>query len=94
MPRPNAAQLAYGSATVVFATVALLLLSRATTGPGIALIGVASLLLGLLVVLTMPVASRRRARATRPAAPVPAHNDAIRVPAAHVSAGADTRIGS
>ncbi|MEU8525113.1 MULTISPECIES: hypothetical protein [Streptomyces] len=94
MPRPNAAQLAYGSATVVFSTVALLLLSRATTGAGIALIGVASLLLGLLVVLTMPVAARRRTRASRAAAPVPAQDETIRVPAAHVGAGADTRIGS
>ncbi|WP_406861181.1 hypothetical protein ABZO31_12255 [Streptomyces sp. HUAS MG47] len=85
MPRPNAAQLAYGSATVVFATVALLLLSRATTGPGIALIGVTSLLLGLLVVLTMPVAAARRSRAHRAAAADAAgraENAEIRVPAA------------
>ncbi|MFG2332279.1 hypothetical protein ACGFMM_21955 [Streptomyces sp. NPDC048604] len=83
MPRPNAAQLAYGSATVVFATVALLLLSRATTGPGIALIGVTSLLLGLLVVVTMPVAARRRARAAGEAgAAARAQNAEIRVPAA------------
>ncbi|MEE1752288.1 hypothetical protein [Streptomyces sp. SP18CS02] len=64
MPRPNAAQLAYGSATVVFATVAMLLLSRTTTGPGIALIGLAALLLGLLVALTLPVS---RPRTTAPA---------------------------
>ncbi|WP_418957316.1 hypothetical protein [Streptomyces tritici] len=82
MPRPNAAQLAYGAATVVFATVALLLLSDATTGPGIALIGVASLLLGLLVVLTLPLGARRRARAHRAQAPATGRNEEIRVPAA------------
>ncbi|MFC8920608.1 hypothetical protein ACGF5F_12765 [Streptomyces sp. NPDC047821] len=60
MPRPTAAQLAYGSATVVFATVAMLLMSRTTTGLGVALIGVAALALGLLVATTLPVPAARR----------------------------------
>ncbi|WP_137989092.1 hypothetical protein [Streptomyces vilmorinianum] len=89
MPRPNAAQLAYGSATVVFSTVALLLLSRTTTPLGIMVISAAGLLLGLLVTVTMPV---HRA-APAPVPPLP-RNDEIRVPAARVGAGADTRIGS
>ncbi|MFI6107920.1 hypothetical protein [Streptomyces sp. NPDC051310] len=63
MPRPTAAQLAYGSATVVFSTVALLLLSRTTTGLGVALVGVVSLLLGVLVTLGMPAPRRARAAA-------------------------------
>ncbi|MEV5592765.1 hypothetical protein [Streptomyces sp. NPDC052496] len=83
MPRPTAAQLAYGSATVVFSTLALLLLSQTRTGVGIAVIAIAALALGLLVALTAPlpgvshVARRRTARrpgarvsaATGPAAP-------------------------
>ncbi|WP_336322939.1 hypothetical protein [Streptomyces lavendofoliae] len=73
MPRPTAAQLAYGSATVVFATVAMLLLSGTTTGLGVALIGVVALALGLLVAMTLPTPAARRAAgdpAARP--PVPA----------------------
>ncbi|GGQ30740.1 hypothetical protein [Streptomyces roseolilacinus] len=51
MPRPTAAQLALGSATVVCSTVALLLLSGATTDAGIALAALVSLVLGLGVTL-------------------------------------------
>ncbi|MEU0668049.1 hypothetical protein ABZ508_12110 [Streptomyces lavendulocolor] len=73
MPRPTAAQLAYGSATVVFATVAMLLLSGTTTAVGVALIGLAALALGLLVAVTLPVpAARRRATYTPARPPVPA----------------------
>ncbi|GGT27589.1 hypothetical protein [Streptomyces purpureus] len=61
MPRPTAAQLAYGSATVVFSTVAMLLLFGTTTGVGVAVIGVAALLLGLLVAMTVPLPGRRKA---------------------------------
>ncbi|MGW8765581.1 hypothetical protein ACWGN5_24075 [Streptomyces sp. NPDC055815] len=85
MQRPNAAQLTYGSATVVLATVALLLLSGTTTTLGIAVICTAGLLLGALVAVTMPV--RERPVNT----PV---NEEIRVPAQRVGAGADTRISS
>ncbi|MFF9015233.1 hypothetical protein ACF09C_19985 [Streptomyces sp. NPDC014870] len=93
MPRPNAAQLAYGSATVVFSTVALLLLSSTTTALGIVAISTAGLLLGVLVAITLPATKHRGT----PASPVPAappRTDEIRVPAVRVGAGADTRIGS
>ncbi len=98
MQRPNAAQLAYGSATVVLATVALLLLSRTTTTLGITVISLAGLLLGLLVAVTMPVrpASVKILDAV-PAAdavPAPHGNEEVRVPTAPVGAGADTRTGS
>ncbi|MFD3534497.1 hypothetical protein [Streptomyces sp. NPDC058664] len=98
MQRPNAAQLAYGSATVVLATVALLLLSRTTTTLGITVISLAGLLLGLLVAVTMPV----RATSVKVAGRVPEHlgneggggDEEIRVPTSPVGAGADTRTGS
>ncbi|MEV4946105.1 hypothetical protein [Streptomyces sp. NPDC053755] len=89
MPRPNAAQIAYGSATVVFSTVALLLLSRTTGTLGIVVVCAAGLLLGLVVATTLP--AHRRSRPA--AAPLP-RNDEIRVPPVRVGAGADTRIGS
>ncbi|MFB7589544.1 hypothetical protein [Streptomyces sp. NPDC056169] len=96
MQRPNAAQLAYGSATVVLATVALLLLSRTTTTLGIAVICAAGLLLGVLVAVTMPVRTRpvKTSAAPVPTAPAALGNEEIRIPAARVGAGADTRIGS
>ncbi|MGW6235618.1 hypothetical protein [Streptomyces sp. NPDC055094] len=73
MPRPTAAQLAYGTATVVCSTLVMLLLSGTTAGLGIAVIGIAALSLGLLVALTLPANSRpataRTAPAPRPATP-------------------------
>ncbi|THA78591.1 hypothetical protein E6R60_06965 [Streptomyces sp. A0642] len=78
MPRPSAAQLSYGSVTVVFSTLAMLLLSRTESGLGIAVIGTAALALGLLVAVTVPLPARRKTaksgaavsarRATAPAA--------------------------
>ncbi|OKK19704.1 hypothetical protein AMK16_16735 [Streptomyces sp. CB00455] len=65
MPRPTAAQLAYGSATVVVSTIAMLLLSQTSTGLGIGVISVAALALGLLVAVTVPLPGRRGHRATR-----------------------------
>ncbi|GHB41618.1 hypothetical protein GCM10010347_09160 [Streptomyces cirratus] len=59
MPRPTAAQLAYGSATVIVSTIAMLLLSQTSTGIGIAVISAAALALGLLVALTVPIPRRR-----------------------------------
>ncbi|MGW6820455.1 hypothetical protein, partial [Streptomyces sp. NPDC055005] len=59
MPRPTAAQLAYGSATVVVSTIAMLLLSQTSTGIGVAVISAAALGLGLLVALTVPIPRRR-----------------------------------
>ncbi|MCX4981152.1 hypothetical protein [Streptomyces sp. NBC_00572] len=104
MQRPNAAQLAYGSATVVLATVALLLLSGTTTTLGITVISLAGLLLGLLVAVTMPVRTTTvKTTAPTPApapaptpapTPAPAVNEEVRAPAARVGVGADTRTGS
>ncbi|MFD4377724.1 hypothetical protein [Streptomyces sp. NPDC058486] len=91
MQRPNAAQYAYGSAVVVLATAALLLLTGATGPPGVAAACLAGLLLGVLVAVTMP--SGARPVKTPGATPVRSGNDAVRVPAAQVGAGADTRTG-
>ncbi|MFE2330308.1 hypothetical protein ACFXD5_41485 [Streptomyces sp. NPDC059385] len=59
MPRPTAAQLAYGSATVIVSTIAMLLLSQTSTGLGVAVISAAALALGLLVAVTVPSPGRR-----------------------------------
>ncbi|WP_151476559.1 hypothetical protein [Streptomyces albicerus] len=55
MPRPTAAQLVYGSCTVIFSTLAMLLLSQTSSGPGVVLIALSALVLGLLVAMTVPV---------------------------------------
>lgn len=68
MPRPTAAQLAYGSATVIVSTIAMLLLSQTSTGLGVAVISAAALGLGLLVALAVPVPKRRGRHAVRTAA--------------------------
>ncbi|MEU2879777.1 hypothetical protein, partial [Streptomyces sp. NPDC007070] len=60
MPRPTAAQLAYGSCTVIMSTLAMLLLSQTSSGVGIAVIALAALALGLLVALTVPLPKGRR----------------------------------
>jgi hypothetical protein len=52
MPRPTLAQFAYGSATVVFSTFAMLLLSQTSSGPGVIAIALAGLVLGVLVAVT------------------------------------------
>jgi hypothetical protein len=97
MPRPTAAQLAYGSATVVFSTVALLLLTRTTNGVAVAAIGIASLALGLLVAVSLP--QRRRTGPAGSAAADPAVSSAAsdplsdRVPAARTHTGAEARVG-
>ncbi|MFE9765704.1 hypothetical protein ACFYPC_14430 [Streptomyces sp. NPDC005808] len=55
MPRPTAAQLAYGSCTVIISTLAMLLLSQTSSGVGIAAITLSALVLGLLVAMTVPL---------------------------------------
>ncbi|MFH9940228.1 hypothetical protein ACH4OT_12990 [Streptomyces murinus] len=62
MPRPTVAQLAYGASTVIFSTVAMLLLSQTSSGVGIAVIALAALALGLLVAMTVPVPGARGAQ--------------------------------
>ncbi|MER6035063.1 hypothetical protein ABT133_14305 [Streptomyces sp. NPDC001835] len=59
MPRPTAAQLAYGSCTVILSTLAMLLLSQASSGLAIAVIALAALALGLLVAMTVPLPGTR-----------------------------------
>ncbi|WP_105974373.1 hypothetical protein [Streptomyces geranii] len=74
-PRPTAAQLAYGSCTVILSTLAMLLLSQTSSGPGVALIALVGLALGLLVAMTVPrskpsrTASQVVASSAAPAAP-------------------------
>lgn len=71
MPRPTAAQLAYGSCTVIFSTLAMLLLSQTSSGAGIAIIALAALALGLLVAMTVPLPGKRPAAVEQPAPPEP-----------------------
>ena len=78
MPRPTAAQLAYGSCTVIFSTLAMLLLSQTSSGVGIAVIAVAALLLGLLVALTVPMPKKPRVVAVRK--PAGAHREQTEEP--------------
>ncbi|WP_412077878.1 hypothetical protein ACLF6K_27085 [Streptomyces xanthophaeus] len=85
MPRPTAAQLAYGSATVVVSTIAMLLLSKTSTGLGVAVISAAALALGLLVAVTVPAPRRRgrhaaRTRPTAAPADTAGATDGARVP--------------
>ncbi|MEU2262629.1 hypothetical protein ABZ557_20660 [Streptomyces sp. NPDC019645] len=92
MPRPTAAQLAYGSATVVVSTVAMLLVSRATTALGVAVVGVTALALGLLVAVSVPVPDRAKAARTAGRSRAAAVEDrslpadsSSRVPVAHAA---------
>ncbi|WP_432140873.1 hypothetical protein [Streptomyces sp. bgisy084] len=82
MPRPTAAQLAYGSATVFFSTLAMLLLSQTETGIGVAVIAIAGLGLGLLVAMTVPMpgVSRVVRRHVVRNGPAPAPLEAVRPP--------------
>ncbi|MEU6357739.1 hypothetical protein ABZ896_52050 [Streptomyces sp. NPDC047072] len=77
MPRPTAAQLAYGSFTVICSTLAMLLLSQTSSTTAIAVIAVAGLALGLLVAMTVPQPKSRVVAVNKPAEetaeePVPA----------------------
>ncbi|WP_063611381.1 hypothetical protein [Streptomyces sp. 142MFCol3.1] len=86
MPRPTAAQLAYGSCTVIFSTLAMLLLSQTSSGLGIALITVSALALGLLVAMTVPLPRTAPPSAAPAARPEPRRVSVRREP---VSAGVD-----
>ncbi|MFJ8887486.1 hypothetical protein ACIRJR_29330 [Streptomyces sp. NPDC102402] len=68
MPRPTAAQFLYGSATVVISALAMLLLFRTESGIGVAAVGTAALVLGLLVALALPARARPARRVAPPAA--------------------------
>jgi len=88
MPRPTVAQLTYGSCTVIFSTLAMLLLSQTSSGPGIAVVVVAAVALGVLVAMTVPTPKPPRAPVARSAAnravsrtapvTVPAHTSGTR----------------
>ncbi|MEU3920672.1 hypothetical protein ACFYW6_20935 [Streptomyces sp. NPDC002659] len=106
MPRPTAAQLAYGSATVVFSTLALLLLTRPSAVMGVAAIGVGSMALGLLVACALPMGragARRvkavhtvrtsRAAASGTTASAAADGLTTRVPVPRARVGAEARVG-
>ncbi|MGC4946525.1 hypothetical protein ACLQ2N_10040 [Streptomyces sp. DT224] len=78
MPRPTAAQLSYGSLTVVLSTLAMLLLFRTDSGIGVAAVGTVALALGLAVSVTVPAKPRRHAPKTAgTAAPVSAHRGTV-----------------
>ncbi|MET7901331.1 hypothetical protein ABZS86_07570 [Streptomyces sp. NPDC005355] len=92
MPRPTPAQLAYGSATVVFSTLAMLLLSQTRSALGVGIVTVAGLALGLLVAVTVPVSrTSRTSRASRPSRTIRANRPMARTgpaerPRAHAPA--------
>jgi hydrogenase/urease accessory protein HupE len=67
MPRPTPAQLVYGSCTVIFSTLAMLLLSQTSSGVGIAVIAASALVLGLLVAMTVPLPRPRVVAVEQPA---------------------------
>lgn len=69
MPRPMFAQLAYGTATVVCATFAMLLLSQARSPLAVLAVAVTALAAGLLVALAFPLPRRRQAESPRATPP-------------------------
>ncbi|MFJ9146971.1 hypothetical protein ACIRP7_02615 [Streptomyces sp. NPDC102270] len=81
MPRPTAAQIAYGSITVIFSTLAMLLLSQTSSAVGTAVVAVSALALGLLVAMTVPQPKPRVVAMNRPAE----HPAQEQVPAAATS---------
>ncbi|MET7454174.1 hypothetical protein ABZT03_20260 [Streptomyces sp. NPDC005574] len=85
MPRPTAAQLAYGSFTVIFSTLAMLLLSQTSSGLGIAVVATAGLALGLLVAMTVPLPRQSAARAPRPVTAAQQAPTPLRAPVAAVA---------
>lgn len=94
MPRPTAAQIAYGTATVVCSTLAMLLLSQTSSGIAVAVIALAALGLGLLVAVTVPLPARsaqvtaaRAADLSRPR--IPGQRVAGRTPEAPAARPAD-----
>lgn len=73
MPRPTAAQFSYGSATVVFSALAMLLLFRTESGIGIAAVGTAAMALGLLVAMALPARTKTDRQVTAPPAAARTH---------------------
>ncbi|TGB13030.1 hypothetical protein [Streptomyces sp. MZ04] len=79
MPRPTPAQLTYGTVTVVFSTLAMLLLSQTSSGIGVAVIAAAALGLGLLVAMTVPQPKPAAPAAARVASVVRAAEERVPV---------------
>ncbi|MDT0450503.1 hypothetical protein [Streptomyces hesseae] len=88
MPRPTPAQIAYGSATVVFAGAALLLLTPTGSTLMLGALALAALVLGCAVAVTVPARSRRERQAAGAAARLPEQ----RTPA-HVGSHAGSAVG-
>ncbi|WP_328782406.1 hypothetical protein OIE52_20915 [Streptomyces canus] len=88
MPRPTAAQLVYGSITVIFSALAMLLLSQTSSTVGTAVIAVSALALGLLVAMTVPQPKPRVVAVSRPAGQPAEHTAEEPVPA--VATGSKT----
>ncbi|MCX4859890.1 hypothetical protein OG426_21620 [Streptomyces canus] len=88
MPRPTAAQITYGSITVIFSTLAMLLLSQTSSAVGTAVIAVSALALGLLVAMTVPQPKPRVVAVSRPAEHLAEHPAEEPVPA--VATGSKT----
>ncbi|GAA2432526.1 hypothetical protein [Streptomyces macrosporus] len=64
MPRPNPAQLAYGSATVILSALVMLLVTQARSGVEVVVVASVALALGLIVAVTAPAG--RAAHRPRP----------------------------
>ncbi|QNE77074.1 hypothetical protein F0344_22855 [Streptomyces finlayi] len=101
MPHPTAAQLSYGSVTVVFSTLAMLLLSGTSSLAGVAVVCTTALALGLLVAVTVPLPKRpgasRTAGTATPSATARTHRaldaPSAKVPAARSAERATERVG-
>ncbi|MFB8115410.1 hypothetical protein ACFC51_05875 [Streptomyces sp. NPDC055962] len=89
MPRPTAAQILYGSATVVCSALAMLLLFRTGSGIGVAVVGTVALVLGLLVALALPA----RARTVRRTAPPTAARTRRTIEGVEIAAAQRERVG-
>ncbi|MFD6424190.1 hypothetical protein [Streptomyces sp. NPDC060198] len=89
MPRPTAAQLVYGCATVVLVTFALLLVSGASSSAAVGAVCLAALALGVLVAVTAP--TLHRARGPVPAGAPRAYRTPARTP--REGEAAEERVG-
>ncbi|MFF4159666.1 hypothetical protein [Streptomyces sp. NPDC001678] len=91
MPRPTPAQIAYGSATVVFSSAALLLLTPTGSTLLLGALALAALILGCAVAVTVPARSRSRSRSRRERQ---AAGAAARLPERRTPAHAGSHAGS
>jgi hypothetical protein len=80
MPRPTRAQLAYGTVTVVCATLVMLLLSGARSLPAVLAVAATALAAGVLVPLALHRPQQRAAAPVTSAVPAPRQADRGRTP--------------